>query len=85
MGSRSPEVRAWAVTRTEVVGRSSRSWRVLPSGKVNLSLVKVTTTVTGYGDPESTVTGMAARCAVNVTVCSVARVMCPVCPVKAAS
>ena len=44
MGSRSPEVRAWAVTRTEVVGRSSSSWRVLPLGKVNLSLARVTTT-----------------------------------------
>ena len=47
MGRRSPEVRAWAVTRTEVVGRSSVSARVLPSGKVNLSLLRVTTTVTG--------------------------------------
>ena len=47
MGSRSPEVRAWAVTRTEVVGRSSAARCVLPLGKVNLSLARVTTTVTG--------------------------------------
>ena len=47
MGRRSPEVRAWAANRNEVVGRSSSSWWVLPLGKVNLSLLRVTTTVTG--------------------------------------
>ena len=82
MGRRSPEVRAWAVTRTEVVGRSSSSWCVLPSGKVNLSLLSVTTTVTGYGADDSTVTGMAARCDVKVTVRSVASVTWPVVPAK---
>jgi hypothetical protein len=47
IGKRSPDVRACAVTRTEVVGRSRRSLRVLPSGNVNLSLASVTTTLTG--------------------------------------
>ena len=47
MGSRSPEVRACAVTRTDVVGRSRVSGGGCPLGNVNLSLVKVTTTVTG--------------------------------------
>ena len=74
MGRRSPEVRAWAVTRTEVVGWTSVNRCELPSGKVNLSLLRVTTTVTGYGAEERTVTGMAARCAVKVTVRSVANV-----------
>ena len=47
MGRRSPEVRAWAVTRTDVVGWTRVRRCVLPSGKVNLSLLSVTTTVTG--------------------------------------
>ena len=47
MGRRSPEVRAWAANRHDVVGRSSSSTCVLPLGKVNLSLLRVTTTVTG--------------------------------------
>ena len=74
---------AWAVMRTDVVGRSRVNCRELPSGKMNLSLTRVTTTVTGYGAEESTVTGMAARCAVKVTVRSVARVICPVAPSNA--
>ena len=58
---------------------------MLPLGNTNLSLVNVTVTFTGYGADDSTVIGMEACCAVNVTVCSVARLIFCVCVAKSRS
>ena len=68
-GSRSPDMREErACCRTGVVGRSRTKVRLLPLGKVNLSLSSETTTLTGKGAEERTDMGMGAVREVKVTV-----------------